>query len=65
MCSQIIRVREYLGINLTHCSQSFIPKKITHIRAGFIELKTGDKLRVIFDGIKQNTMYFSHFRESF
>jgi len=42
-------------------SQSFIPKKISHIRAGFIELKTGDKLRVIFDGIKQNTMYFSHF----
>ena len=42
-------------------SHSFFPKKIYHIRAGFIELKTGDKFNVILDGIKQNTMYYTHF----
>lgn len=41
--------------------QNFIPKNIYHIRAGFIELKIGDKFGVILDGIQQNTMYYTHF----
>ena len=42
-------------------SDSFIPKKIDQIRDGFIELKTGNKFSEILDGIKQNTMYYTHF----
>ena len=42
-------------------NKNYIPKKSYYIRAGFIELKTGDKLQAILEGIKQNIMYFSNF----
>lgn len=39
----------------------FIPKRINQIRAGFIEVKTGDHLKELNDGVYQNTRYYGYF----
>lgn len=39
----------------------FIPNKRNHIRAGFIELKTGDHSGELWSGVIQNTRYYSYF----
>jgi hypothetical protein len=41
--------------------EDFTPKEVNHIRAAFIELKTGEKSGDLIDAIFQNTRYYSYF----
>jgi len=43
------------------CDAHFIPKNIYHIRAGFIETKSGDHFGELMNGVKQNSRYYKYF----
>ena len=38
-----------------------VPKEIHNIRAGFVELKTGDHFGDLVDGVLQNTRYYGYY----